>query len=313
MTWLARKARPPQDLVSSELLARHGRAELMGWDVAGEDDTFTVFNALAPLRNAALDGALDGSPARKRAIEELRRHAAQGPWETVGAALFVRDFIPDETVVAEFGEARLRALDRMRLTNLAIHLSAADLSAYRRLFDRDPPHDGFFGPPVFDSNYGPTRSYYFDAARAASVARRPMRIAQAQVDAPDSVDELTKGLWDFGMLVLRGPLLVPRDIRDEDEVVRPAATAARGFGHLAFAEAAYHALVEQQSDRFNGWSWAGTARFVEDYLDPALYGSPAHVALIDGALESLAGFIGVWFPVETLSNLERARLAMRNP
>jgi hypothetical protein len=308
MALFFRKSRAAPDLVTSEALARYGRIDFLGWEAAGEHGPVFTTDIVGPLFHEATLN-MGGGPTMDRVIAELRRHVTAGPWEAVGAWRFARDFVP-EARGQEFVDAGLRALNEMRITNLSIHLAPREMPRYRELFG-PPPHDGFFGPPVFDSNYGPTRAYYFDAARAAGAKRHPSRLPSAPGVPPGPLDDVD--LWDFGMLVARGPLLVSQDERFEPALVSKAVAAATNVDHDQFAAALLAHVVERDSnDSFpSGWRWLGSARFVEDYLEPDLAGSPHHVALIDGGLRQLMnGFIGISFPIETLSAIERDRLAV---
>src|SRR5262249_3397173 len=132
-------------------------------------------------------------------------------------------------------------------------------------------HDGFFGPPVFDSNYGPSRQFYFDNAIATAAGRTPTRVPSSPGVEPGSIDEAAKAMWNFGLLVHRGPLVVSPDIAFEPNVVRPAIAAATNVDHHRFAELVVEKVLEPRP-YVNGGPWPalGAARFIEEYLDPAV-------------------------------------------
>jgi hypothetical protein len=163
---------------------------------------------------------------------------------------------------------------------------------------------------VFDSHFGPTRQYYYDHAIAAAAARTPQRIRSSPAVEPTAVGDAVRGLWDFGMLVLRGPLLVNPDVRFEPSTVRAAVAAATDVDHRLFCEQMSVLLAEQAQEGFNGWSYMGSARFLEDYLDSGLGATPLHAGLVDAGLEQLAGIgaLGVTVTADVLSAFERARL-----
>lgn len=304
MPWLSRSS-VPVDLVTPAAFAQYGRVQLLGPELSGVRDADAALAALAPLRERLYRDARSDA----QVADEIRRHMRQGEWEAVGAWRFVDDFVADAALAAEADDAALLALARMRITNLAVHLPLRLLGRFRELTSQDPPNDGFFGPPVFDSAFGPSRRYYFDSAVAAAAARSPTRVPSRPGVPPGPLDDALGSLWDFGMLVLRGPLLVGQDARFEPSTVRAAVAAATDVDHELLADALRVALGEQRTD-FNGWAWLGAARFVEDYLDPRLTASPAHAALADEGLRQLTerGLLGLAMPLETLSEFECSRL-----
>jgi hypothetical protein len=137
--------------VDSSLLADFGRAWLLGDQ--NSLDRMKTFDALNPLREPIYhepDGDL-------RAAEELRRHAARGEWEAIGAWQFATDFVRDEDLERELTDLALLTLMKMRITNLRIHLPFGVMGRYEELTSGPVPDDGFYGPPVFDSHFGPSR------------------------------------------------------------------------------------------------------------------------------------------------------------
>jgi hypothetical protein len=304
MPWFSRI---PKDLVTSGDLARYGRFQLLGAELSGVADYIAVSALLDPLRNEIYGG---DPQAKLRATEEIRRHAQQGEWEAVGAWKFSRDAVPDADLERDMTDAALLALARMRMTNLAIHLGPAHLRRYEELTTEPAPNDGFFGPPVFDSNFGPTRQYYFDHAISAAAARNPSRLASHPGVAPGPIEDAARSMWDFGSLVLRGPLLVSPEIQFEPSVVRRAVAAATDVDHGLFADALHADLDGKKGEGFTGWYFMGAARFLEDYLAPELTGTPVHAAFADAGLQELttSGWLGRTVCVDVLSPFERERL-----
>lgn len=144
-------SRQARDLVDSARLADFGRVWLLKEDSGS--DAAAVFTALDPLRKP-LYYTPDGDV---QVAEELRRHAAKGEWEAIGSWQYARDFVQDEELEAELTDLALLTLNKMRITNLSIHLPAMDVQRFEELTGGPAPNDGFFGPPVFDSHFGPTR------------------------------------------------------------------------------------------------------------------------------------------------------------
>lgn len=302
MPWFSHTAK---DLITSEDLARYGRFELLGAELSGIDRS-GAWALLEPLRDWLYSNLEDMS----RGTTEIRRHAKVGEWEAVGAWKCAVNMVPDKDLEANMADAAMIALARMRITNLAIHLGPAYIRRFEELTGERPPNDGFFGPPVFDSHFGPTRQYYVDQAVAAAAARTPRRIPSTSGVQPGQLVDAARCLWDFGMLVLRGPALVGQDVRFEPSTVHPAVEAATGVDHALFCEQLHDVLVEQAREGFNGWAFMGAARFLEDYLEPELTGSPVHAKLVDAGLEQLASqaILGTGAFVEVLSTFERGRL-----
>lgn len=143
--------RRPRNLTSSERLADFGRVWLLK-DESGLD-SMAAFKALDPLRMLLYESP----PGEVLVAEELRRHAAEGEWEALGAWQFARDFLQDEELDRELTDLALLTLAGMRITNLSIHLPARDIQRFEELTGGPAPYDGCFGPPRFDSSPGPTR------------------------------------------------------------------------------------------------------------------------------------------------------------
>lgn len=303
-SWFSRKSSHIHDRIDAADIARYGRVQILGYELSGEPGPLAAFDTLEPLRSALFGSETDTHAA----VGELHRHASQGPWEAVGAWKFAADFVMDADTVRSLTDAGLLALDRMQITNLAIHLNGGDSDRYQELTGHPPANDGFFGPPVFDSPFGPTREFYFDRARTNAAARDPTRLSSASGVIPGPLPAPSSWFWDFGMLILRGPLLVGPDCRFEASLVHAAAAAAKDVDHALFADGIRAAINAERNDRFTGWTWIGAARFVEDYLDPALTAGPTHIALIDGGLAELEAMVGRSFPAETLSFVEFQRL-----
>lgn len=295
----------PVDRVTSEALADFGRFEFLGREQSGVIDPYSLVSQLVSLAYPP-----DG-PGYAEVVLELRRHAERGEWEKVGAWKFVREFLSDGPDVADLVDGGLLAIHVMRVTNLAIHLAPIDTPRYVELTGAPPPNDGFFGPPVFDSQFGPTRQYYFDHAIATAAARQITRVISAQGIEPGPIDDAVRSMWDLGLLVYRGPLVVSTEISFEPNVVKPAVVAATGVDHLLFAERVVEAALKPDSVVYGPWSSLGAARFIEDYLDPRVAESPACTRAIDSGLTQLhrMGMIGVAMTPELLTPRQRERLA----
>lgn len=206
----------------------------------------------------------------------------------------------------------LSAVVRMRVTNLALHLSGYDSDRYRELTGQAPPHDGFLGLPVFDSDFGPSKQYYFDNAVAAAAARKITRLSTRPGVVPGSVDDAARCMWDFAVLVYKGPLLAHPDCNFEPNVIRPAVKAASEVDHAVFVEALAAAVCERESDPYvkAPWHSLGATSFVEGYLDSATVDEPAYARLLDKGLTQLVEFgaLGVTLPPEVLSPRQRDRI-----
>ncbi|MGY1802959.1 hypothetical protein ACI78T_06735 [Blastococcus sp. SYSU D00922] len=307
MAWWSRKP-GVVDAIGSDALADFGRFEFLG-EQSGVRDPYGLVSALVP-RCIPPDG-----PDAAEVVAELRRHAARGEWEKVGAWKFVREFLAPESGADDLVDAGLLAIHRMRVTNLAIHLAPIDTPRFTELTGGPPPHDGFFGPPVFDSGFGPTRQYYFDAAVAAAAGRRIGRVPSAPGVPPGPVDEAARAMWDFGLLVHRGPLLVSPDISFEPGVVRPAVAAATGVDHALFVERLAEAVLDDRAVHHGVWSSLGAARFVEDYLDLGALRTAGYELLLERAIVLVAesGILGVAMPADVMTRRQRERLHAARP
>lgn len=293
------------DKISSDALADFGRYEFLGADQSGISDAYSLVSALVS------SSYPPEGPGYRDVVSELRRHAEKGEWEKVGAWKYVRNFLSDGPEVSDLIDGGLLAIHRMRVTNLAIHLAPIDSPRYEELTGERPANDGFFGPPVFDSEFGPTRQYYFDHAIATAVARSITRIESVPGVEPGPIDDAVRCMWDFGMLIYRGPLVVNPDITFEPNVVRPAVTAATGVDHRLFAERLVAGAIDPSSNVYGPWTAIGAARFIEDYLDPSATSSDAWAQATDSGLVQLMdmGAIGVSMSPELLTPKQRERLA----
>lgn len=300
-----KRSQPAVDRISSEALAEFGRFEFLGRDQSGVVDPYSLVSDLVS-SSYPPDG-----PGYAEVVAELRRHAESGEWEKVGAWKFVRNFLSDTPDVADLVDGGLLAIHRMRVTNLAIHLAPIDTPRYAELTGGPPPNDGFFGPPVFDSSFGPTRQFYFDHAISTAASRQITRLPSAAGVEPGSLEDAVKSMWDLGMLVYRGPLVVSPDIAFEPNVVKPAVDAARGVDHRIFAERLVDGAVNRDSTFYGPWTAIGAARFIEDYLDPDVADLPACTRAIDSGLMQLEqmGLIGVGMTPDVLTPRQRQRLA----
>lgn len=298
------KRKKTVDRITSEALADFGRFEFLGREQSGVLDAYSLVSELV-----ALSYPPEG-PGYDDVVAELRRHAEKGEWEKVGAWKYVREFLKEGPDVADLIDGGLLTIYAMRVTNLAIHLAPIDTPRFVELTGGPPPNDGFFGPPVFDSHFGPTRQYYFDAAISAAAARQVTRLASAPGVEPGDVEAAVRSMWDFGLLVYRGPLVVASDISFEPNVVKPAVDAATDVDHTLFAERLVNAALDRDSTFYGPWTAIGSARFIEDYLDPAVADSPACIRAIDSGLTQLreAGVIGVGMTPELLTPRQRERL-----
>jgi len=293
------------DTISSEALADFGRYEFVGADQSGISDAYSLVSALV-----SVSYPLEG-PGYHEVISELYRHAEKGEWEKVGAWKFVREFLDDAPDASDLIDGGLLAIHRMRVTNLEFHLAPIDKVRYVELTGERPANDGFFGPPVFDSEFGPTRQYYFDHAVATAAARSITRLESAPGVEPGRVDAAVRSMGDFGMLIYAGPLVVNPDIRFEPNVVRPAVAAATGVDHDLFAERLVAGAVDPSSNVSGLWTAIGTARFIEDYLDPSAANSDAWARATDSGLIQLMeiGAIGVRISPDLFTPKQRERLA----
>lgn len=145
------RARRSRNLVDSDRIADFGRV----WLLQEESglDPMDAFRELDALRRPLYESP----PGDALVADELRRHAAGGEWETLGAWQFARDFVQDEELERELTDLALLVLERMRITNLSIHLPRMDIQRFEELTGAPVPYDGFYGPPVFESHFGPGR------------------------------------------------------------------------------------------------------------------------------------------------------------
>ena len=143
--------RETQGRVDSARIADFGRVWLL--KEASGLDPMTAFKALDPLRMPLYENP----PGDALVAEELRRHASKGEWEALGAWQFARDFVQDDELENELTDLALSTLERMRITNLSIHLPNMDVKRFEELTGAPAPYDGFYGPPVFNSHFGPSR------------------------------------------------------------------------------------------------------------------------------------------------------------
>ncbi len=296
------------DQITSEQLARYGRYLFLDSKINGheEHDSLAWVSPLARL-------IWGGDPApRPKVIAELRRHAAKGEWEKVGAWKFVREFSEEAPDTQDLIDGGLLAVARMRVTNLAFNLAPVDIPRYRELVGGQVPNDGFFGPPVFDSQFGPSRQYYLDNAATEAAGRVVARLPHSQGTRPRSVTEAARSMWDFGMLIYRGPLIVHPDYAFEPNVVRPAVTAAADADHAVFLEMIADAIFDP-ANHLNEHTWAclGGSRFAEDYLCPEVLDTQGYRRLLDGAVGHLIrrGEPGLNVAPDVLTPVQRQRLA----
>lgn len=292
------------DLITSTALADFGRREFLGADASGIADGYSLVSDLAtPIFNES-SGATP--PA---VLRELRRHAAQGEWEKVGAWKFVRNFFRNEADGSDLVDAGLLAIDRMRVTNLAIHLAPIDRPRYEVLTGHQPPNDGFFGPPVFDSPYGRGRDYYLENARLAAERRTISRIESVPGVAPGDIEDAVRSMWDFGMLLYRGPLVVNPNVSFEPNVVRYAVATATGVDHMALTNRLALRATDPASNFAGAWTAIGASRFIEDYLDPQCTHTEAWALVTDSGLEQLAemGALGVNVAPDCFTPRQRER------
>lgn len=296
----------PADRITSEELAEFGRFQFLG------DSSGVSFVSISNLISNLGELVFSGNAAdRARMIAELRRHAERGEWEKVGAWKYVREFLSEGEDTQDLIDGGLLAIHRMRVTNLAVHLAPVDAPRYRELTGGGPlPHDGFFGPPVFDSEFGPTRQYYFDNAISTAAARTPTRVRSVRGVEPGPVADAAKAMWNFGLLIHRGPLVVNPEISFEPNVVRTAVAAATDVDHDRFVELVALKVFDRDNYLFGPWASIGAARFAEDYLDPETIRTSAYSQLLDDGLTQLNrdGLLGTAMPVELLSRQAHERL-----
>jgi hypothetical protein len=306
-TALRTAAKARGDRISSAQLADFGRFSFLGAGQSGIKATDSL-DLVRPLAELAWSQDL---PSRAIAIAELRRHAAKGEWEAVGAWKVVREFMDDAPETATLIDGGLSAIIRMRVTNLAIHLAPVDIHRYQALAGGPPPNDGFFGPPVFDSHFGPARQYYLDSAVAAAARRTTARLPHAPGVQPGPAVEAARAMWDFGQLIYRGPLVVNPDIAFEPSVVLRAVNAATNTDHALFLDAVADAIADPENYLTEGYATLGAARFAEDYLTPEALTARGYQQLIDNGLTRLirTGEPGLMISPLLLTPIQQDRLA----
>lgn len=299
------RKRPATDLITHEDLAAVGRLRILGADLSGIDDEMPLVSALI-YQSVPADG-----PGCVQVVEELRRHAEKGEWEKVGAWRFARFYLPDEAGAADLIDEGLLALRRMRITNLAMHLAPIDIDRYIELTGEPPANDGFIGAPTFESHFGPTRQYYFDQAITSAAARTINRLPSAEGVPPGPLESAIRSMWDFGLLIYRGPLLVDPDIASEPSVVRPAVVAASGVDHQLFADRLVDGALRPNATHYWPWTSLGAARFIEDYLAPSVADSQSCLRAIDDGLVQLIrrGDLGLNMSPELLTRRQQERLS----
>jgi hypothetical protein len=311
-TWTGEpvRARPrPGDRISAEHLARFGRYLFLDSKMAGgeQQDSFSWIQPLASLLWAG-----DQAHGRLTVVAELRRHAAAGEWEKVGAWKFVREFLDDAADTRSLIDEGLLAVARMRVTNLRFNLAPVDMPRYAEVTAGPVPDDGFIGPPSFDSGFGPSRQYYLDSATAAAERRSITRLPHNPGAAPGAVADAARSMWDFGILIYRGPLVISPDLAFEPNVVRRAVAAASGADHVLFMDMLETAVLDP-ANRLNDHMWTslGSVRFAEDYLSPHTLDTRGFRVLLDVAVNHLirAGEPGRTVAPGMLTPIQRHRLA----
>ena len=302
-----KSSRPGPDRMTPEQLASFGRFSFLGEAQSGvsAQGSFALVSDLASL-------TWGGDPSgRATVIAELRRHAPAGEWQKVGAWKFVREFLDDAPDTGDLIDGGLSAIIRMRVTNLAIHLAPVDMPRYEALAGGPPPNDGFFGPPVFDSRFGPARQYYLDLAAAVAANRSVTRVPGAPGVAPGPVTDAARAMWDFGQLIYRGPDVVNPDIAFEPSVVRPAIATASGVDHAIFMDRVADVVLDPGNHLSDGLAPIGGARFAEDYLGPEAQSARGYRRLLDAGISYLArsGEPGLMVAPGVLTPVQRERLS----
>lgn len=301
------RSREPYNRTSSDELADFGRYEFLGEQSGLEP--LLAYNAFTGLNELVFSG----QPAnRALVVEELSRHAAVGEWEKVGAWKYVREFLDDAPDTRPLIDGGLLALERMAVSNLSIHLSERDAERYREATGGPVPHDGFWGPPVFASDYGPGREHYLNEALASAARREVARLLHGPGVEPAVVENPAQGLWDFGMLLHRGPLVMPEDLRSEQEILAPAVALASGVDHQRFLDLLSESIHDPDGYQLGGpWAALGAARFAEDYLVPETLASVGYRRLLDTGIGLLLemGVLGLMVPPEILTPIQQDRVA----
>ena len=295
----------PQDRMTPEWLAQYGRYKFLCCDTAG------VFDEMVVVGSFIADLYPQDTPGYAAVLAEVARHAERGEWERVGGWKFARDYLTGESALVDGG---LNAIRRMRCTNLGIHLAPIDQRRWSEVIGEPVPNDGFVGPPVFDSEFGPTRQYYFDAAMTAAASRSVTRLSSATGAEPGPFGpdhQVEGGLGNLAMLVYRGPLLVNPANSFEPGLVRPAVACAQGADHTIFTDRLADVVLSDSLSRHSPWGALGAALFIEDYLDPSAVEAAGYDRLLVHALSFLLenGWLGVNFSAEQLTLRQRARLS----
>lgn len=308
MAWWSRKERQPENLIPSEMLAEYGRFAFLGPDgyEGSIEHGLPAWELISPLVLGM--GTPDG---RARVLSELRRHGAEGEWQRVGAWKIVGEYdgVDYGADAQDIVESGYRALLDMRVTNVRRFLGFGEWDLWQELIGSPPPDD-FAGPPVFDSIFGPSRSYYFDQIIAAS-ARQVTRLPEDLGVVPGELDGVARSVWSFGLLLYRGEKRVHVDIRFEPSVVQPAVAAASHVDHMQFIdELARTILKGDELFRDAPWAALGAARFAEEYLQPRAVGAAGYARLADFALRGVldGGLIDYDIPLDVFTSLQRARL-----
>jgi hypothetical protein len=277
--WSSR--RRPADTITAGQLASYGRYEFLGADQSGIEDGYALIVDLA-------SRIYGGDPAAHAEVRgELRRHAEQDEWEKVGAWKFAAGYLERDEVVGEMIDGGLLALARMRVANLGFVLPYSDVSRYEELTGGPVPNNKFFGPPVFESEYGPSRQYYVESAVTALARRSITRLGQHPgVHAPGP-REAAECLHNFGLLIHLGPLAVGPSNKIEGIVVQPAVRGASSSDHLDFMQQIAAEMLSDDTRVGGGFGPIGAARFAEDYLSSDVLCSAAYRQLLDKGLRNL--------------------------
>lgn len=274
-------------LVTSEAVADFGRHSFL--KSASEVDMSKYAGPMGVAYSGALDiirplfDALylsEGADSARSVVAELTIHSRAGVWEAFGAWKFCDEFLDTRPELwTDLETAGVLALDQMQVSNLGFQLGMRQANAYVRVTGKQPPNDGFFGPPVFKSSYGPSLDYYVAAAEKANRARRPMRIQEAPGVQPSIPADAINGLWDFAQLVFCGPAVIGQNRDSEADILSVVVEAAYGVDHEQFARQLLEA-VREKDPQGPGWFALGAARLIEDYLDPRVAGTAAHLELL---------------------------------
>jgi hypothetical protein len=276
-----KSARRPADVITAEQLAAYGRYEFLGAGQSGIEDGYPLIVDLA-------SRIYTGDPAAHAEVNgELRRHAERGEWEKVGAWKFAAAYLGREQDVADLIDGGLLALARMRVANLGFVLPFGDMPRYEELTGGPVPNNKFFGPPVFDSDYGPSRQYYVDNAVSALDGRSATRLSHHPgVSVPDP-REAAECLHHFGLLIYLGPLAVSPNDKIEAIVLWPAVRDASAADHAVFIQQVAAELLADDPEVGGGFAPIGAARFAEEYLLPEVLNTEDYRRLLDRGLRNL--------------------------